>query len=100
MDTTKTTISFDTDEMHRQMLDMVAKDRGCDTDEVLIQSIEKEYVKTRSNRRGRPFVCRNTGEVFSSAKECRERFGILAPELNECLYRGKSFEGLYFDFIR
>lgn len=81
------------------MLKFLAKEKNSNTTDYLNNMILDKFINSKGYRRGRPFYCVETGDVFSSGKECCEKYGITINELNSCLYDGVSAHGYTFEFI-
>ena len=91
--------SFRQNDIGKLMLKYLAKEKKMTTTEYLDGRILKDFINSKGYRKGRPFYCVETGDVFSSGKECCEKYGIAINELNECLHDGISANGHTFKFI-
>ena len=87
------------DNMHERMLKYITKEKQTSISDYLRDAIERDYMNTKGFRKGRPFYCVETNEVFSLGKECCEQYGITLNELNDCLHKGVSVNGYTFKFI-
>lgn len=90
---------FSTDVRHKLMLKYVAKENNSTISECLEDSIERAFFKSKGFKKGRPFYCVETGEVFSTSSECCNRFDITIAELDASLNSGKEVKGYNFKFI-
>lgn len=77
----------------------LAKERKTSPMEYLNKTVETDFFKSKGYKKGRPFYCVQTREVFASGKECCEKFGMSLNELNDCLRYGVEFNGYTFEFI-
>lgn len=92
--------AFRLDDRHELMMKFTLKEQQKNTSEFFNEYIEKSYEKTKGYKRGKPFYCIQTREVFVSGKECCEYFGISDRELTNALHHGAVVNGYTFAFIK
>lgn len=92
--------AFRMDDRHELMMKYTLKEQQKNASDFFNEYIEKSYNKTKGYKRGRPFYCVQTREVFASGKECCEKFGITDLELTDALYNGTEVNGYTFAFIK
>ena len=86
-------------ELFDLMLRYIFKEKNMILSDYLFERVLDDFQHTKGYRKGVPFYCLETNEVFASGKESCERFGITMNELNIALHDGICVNGHTFKFI-
>ena len=78
---------------HRWKKSLEKKEECVDVEEVAKPTIKKKKTRKRWNRK---VLCIETGEVFSSIRECSERLGLSHKEVWNAINSGNDRNGLHF----